>query len=339
MAESLVQGEAEDTARDTAQPFTIRFDRVSIEGGYAKEFLIDTHELNGIHFFALLQTTNTMRRLAKAFGLSMDRTRPWSETDVIRYLTKSRNVEIDRLIRAHRVEADPMANVDSISEISEKGRAAAFVGARIPDFIDLVLSAFESDGKTVPSTTMKVVACPRRARTIEVELTTANLEWLLKASWHSWYDSVQQKPDMDQLPPLREDGDCYWRKRGDDYRIECKWKDHRTQRWKFASRVVHVDIDNRDFLEQMVAELEKKVQHAYDTRFDNTAGDAGIEQHLEDTPDPVQVFEGSPSVSNVDQPEQAHDQLHEASTTESGETALMTPQKRLFHMLQATPQS
>ncbi len=86
---------------------------------------------------------------------------------------------------------------------------------------------------------------------------------------------------MDQLPPSREDGDCYWRKRGDDYRIECKWKDHRTQRWEFASRVVHVDIDNRDFLEQMVAELEKKVQHAYDTRFDNTAGDAGIEQHVE----------------------------------------------------------
>ena len=149
-----------------------------------------------------------MRRLAKAFGLNMDRSRPWAETDVIRYLTKARNSEIDRLIMAHRVSADPMAHVDNNADISNKGRVADFQGAAIANVIEIVLPAFESDGKTVPSTTMKVVACPRRGQGIEVELTDDNMEWLFKASWHFWHGN-KQKTDMDHLPPLREDGDYY----------------------------------------------------------------------------------------------------------------------------------
>ena len=85
---------------------------------------------------------------------------------------------------------------------------------------------------------------------------------------------------------------------------------------KFASRTVHVDIENRELLEQMVVEIEKKVQQVYDNRFaDTPEKDDGDEQHIEDTP--VRIFEMSPSATS----------------------SIMTPQKRLFSMLKASPPS
>ena len=271
MAESLAQGEAEQ-----AKPFKIRFDRATIEGGDEKERFVETNIVEGIHFITLKQQTKAMRLMAKAFGLNMARFRPWAETDVVRYLTQARNSEIDRLIKTHRMSADPMAHVDNDADLSNRSRIAAFSGAEIANVIELVLPAFESDGKTVPSTTMKVVACPRRGQAIEVELSDDNMEWLLKASWHSWYGN-KQKHDTDHLPPLREDGDCYWRVRNNCHKIECKWKDSLTNRWKYASRTVQVDVENRELLEQMVVEIEKKD----DNRFADTPdGDDGSDQHL-----------------------------------------------------------
>ena len=82
---------------------------------------------------------------------------------------------------------------------------------------------------------------------LEVELTDANLEWLIDAIWHDWPHLPIQSFDRDwkRFMPALSMPNTKWIKRCDEPRIAITWR-HANGRFTTTSRRVMLHVEDED---------------------------------------------------------------------------------------------
>ena len=124
-----------------APPFTMRRDRVVVEGGgMVQPWVVDTKLVDGREFLLLDKAD---RKLARAMGRDMKSRTPWHRNEVLAYIAKLRDDAVDAIISKDRHASDPMADeADQVPTLKiQKGRGKSFVEGSVPEIIDIAYPA------------------------------------------------------------------------------------------------------------------------------------------------------------------------------------------------------
>ena len=164
-------------------PFTMER-RIVIQGGHLKRpWVPDTSVIDGVDVLTLSCTDYS---LASALGKT--RANPLSSVCVFSHLAYQRDRMVDRIIAQSQHDQDPMADAGApLAQVESKGRLAAFGAANVPTFVTIDVPGFCCPaGERVPECSIRIVTTPKRRANVSMELSAANLDWLLKASEVEW---------------------------------------------------------------------------------------------------------------------------------------------------------
>jgi len=189
-----------------ASPFVTQH-KLVVEGGWLKSpWVPDVHTVDGCDWLQLAPTGPSARKLYAALGTDFQ--------SLLAYLVNERDRRVDAVIAQARFSDDPMADGDPTASVTvrPRGRGAAFVAAKVPVFIEIVMDSFVCPaGERVSEFRLKLLTTPKRKVNISVPCDGPTLDWLLKATQIKWeyndcrYSNyVQRVPleDTDDLPEL-----------------------------------------------------------------------------------------------------------------------------------------
>ena len=169
-------------------PIVIKRDCIVVEGGYLQTpWVVDVkHEGTGM-FYGLHHAD---RKLARCLGLPCDGRAPFKGTTLFQYLAKLRNAKVDELIITHKLQADPMADKQSLQHaghVSIKNREKECERVSIPKVVCIALPAFTtSDGSYVAGVSANVFSSHRIDHGVTIELAASSLDWICQAIHASW---------------------------------------------------------------------------------------------------------------------------------------------------------
>jgi hypothetical protein len=250
-----------------APPFTMRRDRVVVEGGgMAHPWVVDTKLVDGREFVALDKAD---RKLARAMGRDMKSRTPWHRNEVLAYIAKLRDDAVDAIISKDRHASDPMADeADEVPTVRiQKGRGKAMMSGSVPDIIDVTYPAFlQTDGTRHPPVVISVLSAPRRGAVASMELTPSNLDLLLAAAGACEHESpmpCEGEPAESLADKVElEMPNCKWRRRGSKCSIYCRYRAADGE-WRFHSEAPPVCADP-DAQVALVREVERRVQQFHE---------------------------------------------------------------------------
>ena len=248
------------------KPFSVRTNVTVVEGGWLSEpWVVNTTEVDGREFVIMSKED---RKLARAFGMPMDKRYPRGENDMLAYLAELRDAKIDDILRARDVENDPMGerpDVDVPADVLSIGRQSKFHAADVPAIVQITYPAFTtSDGDRVPAYELNVISTPKRLVKAKVELTPENLAFLSKAAVEFQHARKRHEGSVkiEDLPALTSPL-VRWRRRGGRWLLACRFYDRCARKWKahVATPNLHPDPDIR---RQLVQEAEASVLAFYE---------------------------------------------------------------------------
>ena len=181
--------------------------KLVVEGGWLKTpWVPEVHTVEGCDWIQLATTGPIATKLYAALHTDFQ--------SLLAYLVNERDRSVDAIIAQARFSDDPMADGDPTANVtvSSRGRGAAFVAAKVPIFIEIVMPSFVCPvGERVSDFRLKLLTTPKRKVNISVPCDGPTLDWLLKATQIKWeyndcrYSNyVERVPlgDTDDLPEL-----------------------------------------------------------------------------------------------------------------------------------------
>ena len=234
-----------------------------MEGGGLKEpWVIDTKIVDGREFVMLDKSD---RRLSRAMQRDSKSRHPWQNNDLLTFLAHLRDQKVDELIANEKHANDPMADegVKVVPRVGSRGRGKAVQEDQI---VDIAYPAFCSpNGEQHDPHVLSVLTATRRGKMACVELTSANLDFLLAAAEACDHESPMGSPQPggeaeDKLPQKvdLEQPDCKWRRKGSRSIIYCRYRTAEGE-WRVHS-VAPGLCDEPEAQEALVREAERRVQ-------------------------------------------------------------------------------
>ena len=94
------------------------------------------------YFYKLLTAD---RALTAALGKDISTPNPMMGVDLFNHLSNERDAMVDRLIHAHQMKNDPMANASIVCSRVIKGREALYNNAGIPKVLAIDMPSFKDE--------------------------------------------------------------------------------------------------------------------------------------------------------------------------------------------------
>jgi hypothetical protein len=236
---------------------------VTVQGGCLKgHWVVPLSVVDGREFVSVKRTD---RSLARALGLDTSRPNPWLKNTFLEKLCKVRDDQIDALIVQNLKENDPMHDTSvAVPLVSMKGRHRAFAESKIPNIMEIKFPGFVTgEGVVCEPQSLLVLATPRRAVHVSLELTELNLDWLAVAV-HCFEArrATKHKHEEEALPQLLQDN-CKWRKVANRApSIYCRWRKV-CGTYGIHSLKPPMDFADAELALRSVRETEAKVQAFY----------------------------------------------------------------------------
>ena len=235
---------------------------VTVQGGCLKgHWVVPLSVVDGREFVSVKRTD---RSLARALGLDTTRPDPWLRNTFLEKLCKVRDDQIDALIFQNLKENDPMHDTSvAVPLVSMKGRQRAFAESKIPNILDIKFPGFETgEGVVCEPQSLLVLATPKRAAHVSLELTELNLDWLAVAVHCFEARATKHKIEEEALPQLLQDN-CKWRKVANRApSIYCRWR-KAGGTYGLHSLTPSMDFDDAELVLRSVREAEARVQAFY----------------------------------------------------------------------------
>lgn len=215
-------------ASERPEACKIRRNQTIIEGCYLKKgsLVYISPTVHGVPADTeLLHITRVNKDLQKILGLLQFSSNPMVGYSFVEHIARWRDLEIDKLIAAHRAADDPSGESIKLEDvvIPSRGRRDMFHAAKIPKIVEFTHPPFKNEwGDLVPACTLGFVTSYSRGHNVYMIMTDESLDWLVQAASAEWPDGEKRGREGAELPELKEQG-TKWKRRKEKHFIVAMW--------------------------------------------------------------------------------------------------------------------